>query len=430
MTETTRLAMPLIAEAQAQKHITHNEALLKLDVLVQMAVVDRDQTTPPPAPEEGQAWIVAAGAADDWAGHDGEVAAWQGGAWRFFAPRAGWVAWVMDEGRLLIHDGTAWAALDAATLGGRPASDYVTAGALATATVGDADTVDGRHASEFALLSGATFTGGVTAAGFTGDGGGLTNVNADYLGGQSPDAYARLSGASFTGEVSAAAFTGDGSGLTNVDAATLGGHPASDFATQADLATVSASGGDADTVDGHHADEFALLSGAEFTGRVRAPSIYVGRPELYRDIGAGSASLEMGGWAGSWVCNVQDGTGRVSYRWNATSGPQPKFVVDGDRAVEWDLDGWGGFGLTIRESGINTGAGSSVSFVTLLSVGRGGIKGFVPFILPSRGVASLPDAARAGAGALLFVPDESGGPTVAFSDGTAWRRMGDQAIVS
>ncbi len=390
MTETTKLALPLIAEAQAQKHITHNEALLKLDVLVQMAVVDRDQATPPAAPEEGQAWIVATGAADDWAGHDGEVAAWQGGTWRFYAPSAGWVAWVMDEGRLLIHDGTAWAALDAATLGGRPASDYVTAGALATATVGDADTVDGHHASEFALLSGATFTGGVTAA----------------------------------------AFTGDGSGLTNVDAATLGGHPASDFATQADLATVSASGGDADTVDGHHADEFAPLAGAEFTGRVRAPSIYAGRPELYRDVGAGSASLEMGGWAGSWVCNVQDGTGRVSYRWNATSGPQPKFVVDGDRAVEWDLDGWGGFGLTIRESGINTGAGSSVSFVTLLSVGRGGIKGFVPFILPSRGVASLPDAARAGAGALLFVPDESGGPTVAFSDGTAWRRMGDRAIVS
>lgn len=34
MADTTRLALPLISESQAQKHVTHNEALQELDGLV------------------------------------------------------------------------------------------------------------------------------------------------------------------------------------------------------------------------------------------------------------------------------------------------------------------------------------------------------------------------------------------------------------
>ena len=427
MTETVRLGLPLIAEAQAQKHVTHNEALLKLDAIVQLSVRSREVADPPAAPVDGEAWIVAAGGTGEWSGHDGEVAVRQDGAWVFHVPGSGWVAWVEDERRLATHDGNAWVPVDAASLGGHPASDYVLTGDLAAASVGNADTVDGRHAEEFALLTGATFTGGVTAAGFTGDGGGLTNVNAAYLGGLSPDAYALLSGAAFTGDVSAARFSGDGSGLANVDAASLGGRPDSDYVLAGDLAMASV--GNADTVDGRHAEEFALLSGATFTGRLRAQGMYVGRPELDRSAGGGSASIELGGWSGAWSCNVQDGTGRVNFRWNATAGPQPAFLVDGDRAVEWDIDGWGGFGLTIRESGINTGAGSPVSFETIFSAGRRGIKGFVPFILPSYSITALPDPAWLGAGAMLFVPDGGDGPMVAFSDGTNWRRMNDGQII-
>ncbi len=508
MTETARLGLPLIAEAQAQKHVTHNEALLRLDAVVQMAVKDRDLTEPPDAPVDGDAWIVAAGAAGDWAGHDDEVVLRQAGGWVFLVPRAGWIAWIEDEGRLAIHDGTAWVAIDAASLGGRAASEYVTTDDLATATVGDADTVDGRHAdefallagatfsggvtatsftgdgggltnvnadylggrspeayariagadftgevsaarfsgdgggltgvdadtvgghhaSEFALLTGATFSGGVTATGFTGDGGGLTNVNADYLGGQSPEAYARLSGAAFTGNVSAAGFSGDGSGLVNVDAAKLGGRQAADYVTINDLSMASVA--DADMLDGRHASEFALLTGAMFSGRLGARTAYVGHPDHDRGAGGGTASLELGGWAGTWACNVHDGSGRVNFRWNATAGPQPMFVFNGDRAVEWDIDGWGGFGLSIRESDANPGAGNAVVFRTLFSVGRRGIKGNRPFILPSYSVNNLPDAAWHGPGALLFIPDENGGPAVAYSDGSVWRRMQDGQIVS
>ena len=857
MSETKKLALPLMAEAQAQKHVTHNEALLKLDALVQLSVRSRALADPPAEPVDGEAWIVAAGGTGEWVGRDGEVAVRQSGAWAFHVPRSGWVAWVEDERRLVTYDAGGWVPVDAGTLGGRAASEYVLTEDLGGVSVGNADTVDGRHAEEFALLSGATFTGGVTAAGFSGDGGGLSNVNADYLGGRSPEAYARISGAAFTGEVSAARFNGDGGGLTNIDAAALGGREAGDYALTTDAAftgvtsmrtlyvgdeafrrnvgttngasiemggyisswvcnvqdgsgrvnlrwnatagrdaayvvdgedavewdmdgngsmgmsvriapggvagerigwtTVFSVGGegakfagqvtadgfagsgaaltdvdaerlggreaseyaladpypltgndaewapvvrsqdlcnhvlpriirgrkallvvctgqsnavgsnadargtsevnsnvlvwnkldgtwqvavpgqypldgggaydtpnnfahafccrlqketglpvylmlyaygahsivdwsgntehpqyswdvggaligqlrtamaalpdaagierpdvwlwmqgeddsgwdqeayaaefnawldrieaagqfernrmpyiagelmwngsaagqnefythlarygvegvwvattrglpldgvsqvhmsgeaywqlgyhrmfdvalrawadilaetlpqgaglDADTLDGHHASDFALLSGASFTGRLGARSAYVGRPEFDRAAGGGTASLELGGWAGTWACNIHDGTGRVNYRWNATSGVDPRFIFNGDRAVEWDIDGWGGFGLSIRESGPNTGAGSTVRFDTLFSVGRRGIKGWSPFILPSHAAAALPDPAWHGAGALIFVPDDVDGPTVAFSEGTNWRRMGDGRII-
>lgn len=45
-------------------------------------------------------------------------------------------------------------------------------------------------------------------------------------------------------------------------------------------------------------------------------------------------------------------------------------------------------------------------------------------------VATLPSAAAVGAGTMIYVSDEAGGPVMAFSDGTDWRRMTDRAVVS
>jgi hypothetical protein len=50
--------------------------------------------------------------------------------------------------------------------------------------------------------------------------------------------------------------------------------------------------------------------------------------------------------------------------------------------------------------------------------------------LPSFTVNSLPDAAIAGAGALVYISSESGGAVLAFSDGAVWRRVTDRAVVS
>jgi hypothetical protein len=54
----------------------------------------------------------------------------------------------------------------------------------------------------------------------------------------------------------------------------------------------------------------------------------------------------------------------------------------------------------------------------------------VPAKVPNTTVAGLPSAANAGAGAIIYVSNETGGATLAFSDGTNWRRVTDRAVVS
>ncbi len=51
---TAHLSLPYIAAAQAQKHVTHNEALHILDSVVQLAVIDRDLAAPPRLARRGR----------------------------------------------------------------------------------------------------------------------------------------------------------------------------------------------------------------------------------------------------------------------------------------------------------------------------------------------------------------------------------------
>ena len=111
---TPNLALPLLAAAQAQKHVTVNEALARLDGLVQLKVIDRDLTAPPVSPSEGERYIVAVSGAGAWAGWDGDVALFSGGAWLRLAPQEGWRVWIEDEGALVVRMGGAWLTLDAA----------------------------------------------------------------------------------------------------------------------------------------------------------------------------------------------------------------------------------------------------------------------------------------------------------------------------
>lgn len=45
-------------------------------------------------------------------------------------------------------------------------------------------------------------------------------------------------------------------------------------------------------------------------------------------------------------------------------------------------------------------------------------------------VATLPSASTAGAGAMIFVTDDVGGATLAYSDATDWRRVADRAVIA
>lgn len=111
MSVTTNLGLPFIEAAQAQKHVTHNDALLALDAICQSAVLDRDLSTAPASPAEGQRWLVGPNTVGAWAGKAGSVAAWQDGGWRLYAPKAGWIVFVVDELALAYFNGQAWIAM-------------------------------------------------------------------------------------------------------------------------------------------------------------------------------------------------------------------------------------------------------------------------------------------------------------------------------
>ncbi|MCJ8307457.1 MAG: DUF2793 domain-containing protein [Rhizobiaceae bacterium] len=105
---TSNLALPYILSAQAQKHVTHNEALRHLDALVHLSVVSKTQATPPTDPPDGDRYIVASGASDVWAGKEDAIAAFQDGAWAFHQPKPGWLAWIQDQAGQEVFDGAAW----------------------------------------------------------------------------------------------------------------------------------------------------------------------------------------------------------------------------------------------------------------------------------------------------------------------------------
>lgn len=109
MGETANLGLRLLAPSQAQKHVTVNEALTRLDALAKGVLASRRVGTPPVRAAHGEVWAVPDGATDEWAGRDGSLAISVGGGWDFVAPRAGWRAYALDEGAALRHDGSGWA---------------------------------------------------------------------------------------------------------------------------------------------------------------------------------------------------------------------------------------------------------------------------------------------------------------------------------
>jgi Protein of unknown function (DUF2793) len=257
--DTPNLQLPYLIAAQAQKHVTHNEALRALDCLVQLSVLNQDLGTPPGSPVNGARYIVAAAAAGAWAGKATRIAAWQDNAWAFYAPQTGWLAWVADETKLYVYNGTGWA--------------------VATTALNSAP---------------------------------LVGVNT------TADSTNRLAVSS---------------------PASLFNHEGSDHRVKINKAA--------------SADTASLLLQTAFGGRAEVG--LTGDDNLHLKVSADGAT-----WRDALVLTAASGTPR----------------------------------------------------------------------LPTAAKAALPSAATAGGGAVIYVPDESGGAVLAFSDGAAWRRVTDRATVS
>lgn len=105
---TPRLRLPLLAAGQAQKEMTHNEALALLDCLTQATVTAVGLDAPPEVPAPGSAWVIGTAPAGVWSGHALAVAVWTADGWRFAAAGEGMAVWSLADGCVARFVGGMW----------------------------------------------------------------------------------------------------------------------------------------------------------------------------------------------------------------------------------------------------------------------------------------------------------------------------------
>ena len=104
MSKSTRLNLPFILPNQAQKHVTHNQAILELDAIIQLVLVSTGLTTPPDAPAEGDCYAIAGNPTNEWEGRSGDIAVWRDNSWAFITPLPGWRAFDISTNSLRIYN--------------------------------------------------------------------------------------------------------------------------------------------------------------------------------------------------------------------------------------------------------------------------------------------------------------------------------------
>jgi len=104
---TANLSLPEIAENQALKYLTHNEALRVLDALLPGVVQSKTLRTPPEH-FPGQVYIVANNANGAWKGHESKLACSISDAWIFVSPQKDWRMFVSEGQCTYNFDGVMW----------------------------------------------------------------------------------------------------------------------------------------------------------------------------------------------------------------------------------------------------------------------------------------------------------------------------------
>lgn len=107
MTTTPHLLIPLVEQSQAQKEVTVNAALTRIDALMNNGAKSRVTATPPGSPAAGDLYIVGVSPTGAWAGQSGNLAFYDT-AWKFIPAREGMTLYVNDEDVTYIYDGASW----------------------------------------------------------------------------------------------------------------------------------------------------------------------------------------------------------------------------------------------------------------------------------------------------------------------------------
>ncbi|WP_051469518.1 DUF2793 domain-containing protein [Chelativorans sp. J32] len=449
--ETENLKLPYIMPSQAQKHVTHNEAIRALDALVQIGVRQRGLEQPPATPKEGERYIVGEAPTEAWAGQAGRIAAFQDGAWAFYAPRAGWLAYVSSEDRLVVHDGTRWqemhngfAAEDLQNLQGLginaaadPANRLSVASSASLFThegAGHQVKVNKNAPSDTASLLFQTGWSGRAEMGLAGNDDFSIKVSANGTIWTTGLSLNRTNGAmdapaglSVAGK--SVWHAGNFSPASKQDS----------FATTRIVEMYEAgANGTAPTYIDLHTEP-----GTDYDARIiRWNSSHASKPGWFEIANASSGTLSLTPAGPLWnsIAIAYNGTSPQFGNQVRLSGTSPTLLLtetDTNISGRVLVDSGCLYIQATAQSG-NAGAvrisGWSNTDVGAFQVHYDGAFRDVhhsgaPAVLRSYSVASLPSASAAGAGAMVFVTDASGGAAPAFSDGTNWRKVTNGTLI-
>jgi hypothetical protein len=144
MTTTSHLGVTLLEQAQAQKEVTVNEALSRIDAILNTGAISKAVSTPPGLPAAGAVYIVGTSPTGAWSGKANQVAYFDQ-IWRFVVPNEGMSLWVNDEDLFYSYNGTNWVAPSASGTGTVTSVSVTTAngvsGSVANATTTPAITL-------------------------------------------------------------------------------------------------------------------------------------------------------------------------------------------------------------------------------------------------------------------------------------------------
>jgi hypothetical protein len=101
---TPRFALPLLFPGQAQKEAFVNAALARGDMLLHTAI-EGETPAPPPAPADGECWLVAAAPVGEFAGRENQIACRVAGVWLFAAPLDGMRVFDRASGQHILFAG-------------------------------------------------------------------------------------------------------------------------------------------------------------------------------------------------------------------------------------------------------------------------------------------------------------------------------------
>lgn len=114
MSNTPILAIPELTEGQATPETHVNEMVRYLEQGANYFIAkDKDTLTPPGSPADGDCYIIAGTGAGGWIGKDQKIAFRLSTGWVYITAREGTLAYLQDEDKFYLFDGSAWGAVQA-----------------------------------------------------------------------------------------------------------------------------------------------------------------------------------------------------------------------------------------------------------------------------------------------------------------------------